>query len=146
MKEYKIYTCGKMSGIAYEKQMEWRYKIEELIKAKTNKVVTFIHPPLFYGYHITNHKSEREVKEWELNQVCDSDIVIVNIDEINSSIGSHFEMGAVCGANITSNKHITVIGFGNSEAEIHPWIDLSFLRFEESIEDAAEYIATYLLL
>lgn len=146
MKEYKVYTCGKMSGIPYEKQMDWRYKIEELIKAKTNKSVTFIHPPLFYGYHMEMHKSEREVKEWELNQVCDSDIVIVNIDDVNTSIGSHFEMGAVYGANVAGNKHITVIGFGNSKSEIHPWIDLSFLRFEESIEDAAEYIATYLLI
>lgn len=146
MKEFKIYTCGKMNGISYEKQMEWRCKIQELIESKTDKKVTFIHPPLFYGYHEIMHKSEREVKEWELNQVCDSDIVIVNLDGINESIGSHFEMGAICGANIVGNKQITVIGVGEVKPEIHPWIGLSFLRHEECLEDAADFIATYLLL
>lgn len=146
MKEFKIYTCGKMSGIPYEKQMEWRYKIQELVESKTNRKVIFIHPPLFYGYHEVMHKSEREVKEWELNQICSCDIVIVNLDGINESIGSHFEMGAICGANIVGNKHITVIGVGKSETEVHPWIETDFLRYEEHLEDAADYIATYLLL
>lgn len=146
MKEFKIYTCGRMSGIPYEKQMEWRKKIEEAISFRTSRKITFVHPPLYYGYHEQLHKSEREVKDWELKQVCDCDIVIVNLDGIMESIGSHMELGAVCGTNITGNKQISVIGFGESDKPIHPWIELSMLRYEKDLVDAADYIAKYLLI
>lgn len=146
MKEFKIYTCGRMSGISYEEQMKWRNDIEYLIKMRTNKSVTFIHPPLFYGYHEKMHKTEREIKEWELSQICNCDIVIVNVKGISQSIGSHIEIGAIDGANIVGNKHIAVIGIGEPDDTIHPWIDLSFLRYEKDLIDAADYIAKYLLI
>ena len=146
MKEFKIYTCGRMNGLSYEEQMKWRNAIQEAIELRTDRKVTFIHPPLYYGYHADLHKSEREVKEWELKQVCESDVVIVNLDGVMQSVGSQMELGTVCGANIVSNKQIMVVGFGKSQESVHPWIELSMIRYEEDIIDAADYIAKYLLV
>lgn len=145
MKNFKIYTCGRMHGIPYAKQMIWRKELQFAIECRTKQNVTFIHPPEFYGYHEKLHKSEQEVMNWEMQQICDSDIVVVNLDEIESSVGSHMELGVACGANLSSGKHINIVSFGNEE-NIHPWLSLCSLRHEDNVNDLADYIATYLLI
>ena len=142
----KIYTAGKMAGLPYEKQMAWREEIENAIRDRTNKQITFIHPPKFYTYDRPDFQSEKEVKDWELNQVRNCDIVIANLDGINTSVGTHFELSAVDSINSTSNKHIFIIGFGDNEIQLHPWIELSLHRKETNIDDVADYIVRYLLV
>lgn len=135
-----------MAGLTYEEQMRWRYKIEALIKSKTSRQITFVHPPVFYTYDNHFHQSEREVKDWDINQVRDSDIVIVNLDGVNSSVGTHYELSLIDAINSFGNKHIYLIGIGKSEEPIHPWIQCSLHRHEEDFEDAADYIIGYLLI
>lgn len=62
MKEYKIYTCGKMSGIPFEKQMQWRLALESFVKERYDgsDVIKFVHPPLYFNYEQKMHKTERK--------------------------------------------------------------------------------------
>lgn len=147
MKEFKLYTCGKMSGISYEKQMKWRNDIEMLIRSAYdgNAKLTFIHPPLFFNYDNIYHKTEREILEWEMKQLHDSDIVIVDFDGIESTTGSHMELGAVQGINRFGDRYIYVVGIGD-ENNIHPWIRETCIRIEKNYSDAANYIKEYLLI
>lgn len=152
-KEIKIYTCGRMKGTTYEEQMIWRKNIERLIYSRfsnSDKVNTlrlsFVHPPNYYRYEEDYQKSEREIMEWELNQVRNSDILIVNTDGIEESVGSHFEMGVAWAMNHFGNKPISVIGINENNTELHPWIKESFLRVEDSLGDAADYIVDYLII
>lgn len=147
MKEYKIYTCGKMSGIPFEKQMQWRQKLEAFVNNKYDgsDKIKYIHPPLYYNYEHTMQKSEREILDWEMMQLHNCDIVVVNLDEIDSTIGSHMELGAVQGINRFGDKYIYVIGVG-SEKNLHPWIKETCTRIEDNYFDAAEYIVDYLLV
>ena len=143
----KIYTCGKMSGISYIEQMAWRLKIESEIKSAlsfSDERVKFVHPPHYYNYEENYQKTEREILEWEMAQVHDCDIVIVNLDGIEDTIGSHMELGAVQGINRFGDKHIFVVGLGNDEG-LHPWIKESCIRIEDDYAKAAEYIVEYLL-
>lgn len=152
MKNFKIYTCGKMSGLTYSQQMLWRSGITFYVKQKYKEIhgtdanITFINPPDYFSYEENLHKTEREVMEWELSQVCDCDVVIFNLDGIEDSIGSHMELGAVRGANIASGKNIKVVAIGEIPQDLHPWLQLSWFRHEETIEEAADYIAKYLLV
>lgn len=141
----KIYTAGKMSGLTYEEQMNWRYKIENEIESKTDQLIKFIHPPLFYNYLEPTHKTEREVMDWDLEHLKDCNIVIVNLNEISKSIGTHFELATATTINTLGNKHIYVVGFGSPNEELHPWIELSLHRREDTIEDAVDYVVNYLL-
>lgn len=143
----KIYTCGKMSGISFQEQMEWRLRIEGEVKKWLDfgQGVKFIHPPMFYNYEENYQKSEREILEWEMAQVHDCDIVIVNLDGIDSTVGSHMELGAVQGINRFGDKHIFVIGLGKDD-NLHPWIKESCIRIEDDYAKAAEYICEYLLI
>lgn len=141
----KIYTAGKMSGLSFAEQTDWRSAFEKALLSKASRPVTVVIPPMYYNYLSQNHNSEAEVKEWDLNQIRDSDIVVVNLQGIESSIGTHFELGFINAINSFGEKHIFVVGIGNSE-NVHPWIGLSMFRCEPDIESAADYIANYLLV
>ncbi len=146
MKHIKIYTTGKMKGTTLTNQVEWRLKFErelrELSMGRTDLI--FIHPPFYYNYDNPSHRNEREVKDWELAQVADSDIVVVNLDGINDSVGSHFEIAAAEAVNRMTSKNIYIIGIG-TEDNLHPWIAESLLRREDDIKSAATYINAFLL-
>ena len=136
-----------MGGIPFEKQMDWRTKIEVSVKLEYDgdNRIKFIHPPLFFNYENHNHKTEKEIFEWEMKQLHDSDIVIVNFDGIDSTIGSHMELGAVQGINRFGDRYIYVVGLGE-ENDLHPWIKESCIRIEKSYSDLARYIIDYLLV
>lgn len=144
MKEYKIYTCGKMSGLSLSEQMNWRLKIEKAVERikPENVAVTFIHPPFYYNYEYDSQRTQQEIKRWELGVVSDvADIIVVNLDGINDSVGSHYELSTAEKAN----RSIPIVGLGSTDG-VHPWILDSLLRVEEDYDSAAEFIGTYLFL
>lgn len=144
MKNFKIYTAGKMSGLSYDDQMDWRRELERRVRTISDNVV-FIHPPHYYRYGAGMHKSEREAMVWDLSQIRDSDIVVVNLENIGSSIGTHMELGFIEAMNQMSTKHIHLIGFGKPDVE-HPWLNEVLLRREDTLKQAAAYISAYLLV
>lgn len=147
MKEIKIYTCGKMSGISFDEQMSWRRFLQSEVEKRYDGMnrITFIHPPLFYNYENKLHKSEREILDWEMKQVHDCDIVVVDLHDIETTVGSHMELGEIQGINRFGDKYIFIIGIG-SEHGLHPWIKESCHRIEFDCYDAAKYIVEYLLI
>lgn len=152
MKQFKIYTAGKMAGLDPYDQMEWRKHIELSVRhvAEFNGIpcanIRFVHPPMYYQYGKECFQTEKEVKNWDLNQVRTSDIVIVDLDTIETSIGTHYELGIVDAVNTFGDKHIFVIGVGGEGKELHPWIEDTLHRREADYNDAAEYIVNYLLV
>lgn len=145
MERYKIYTSSKMSGVPYDEQLRWRHELENRIKSLTDVPLRFVHPPLYYNYGVTLHKSEREIKEWELAQIKESNIVVVNLDGVNDSVGTHYELSYIDAINRSYPNHIFVIGIGD-DSNIHPWIKESLFRCESNIESAARFITSYLLI
>ena len=141
---YRIYTCGKMKGLTYEEAMSWREKVELEIRFLTDKAMC-IHPPRYYSYQEQNQKTEREIFEYELSQVKNCDVLIVNLADIEQSVGSCFEIATAVAANNMGGHHTYIIGIG-SPAGHHPWILESCMRIEPDEHSAAEYIAGYLLL
>lgn len=147
MMRKKIYTSGKMSGLTKAEAMRWRERIEYYVEhyCPINAFnPTFIHPPVYYNYEENLQKTEREIFEWEISQTIDSDIVVLNIDGVKDSIGTHMELGAISAAN-KLGKDIKVIAIGKIPDDLHPWIECSWFRHEEDIEEAGRYIAKYLL-
>lgn len=146
MKEYKIYTCGKMSGISFNDQMKWRKELEDNVRSNYDGIdrIKFIHPPLYFNYETILHKSEKEILEWEMMQLHDCNIVVVDLNNINDTVGSHMELGAVQGINRFGDKYIYVIGVGD-DTNLHPWIKETCVRIEKNLFDASKYIVEYLL-
>lgn len=144
----KIYTCGKMTGLSYEEQMNWRNEFDNYFRSYCKAFGAYdgaiiIKPPIYYSNCGANN--QREIQEWEINQVVDSDILIVNLDGLESSIGSLMEIGVAHGVNCSGNKHIFIIGIGKLPDNMHPWIKNSFIHVSPTIEEAAEYTVFYYL-
>ena len=146
MKKYKIYTAGKMNGLSFEEQMLWRVMLHKAILSHEDVNVKVIHPPLYYNYEAKDNQSEREILEWELFQLYDSDVMVVNLDEIDSTIGTHIEIGMAHTINNFTDKHIFIIGFGGDVENLHPWIKEACIRIEKNVEDVANYLYEYILL
>lgn len=147
MKRINIYTAGNMKSISKSEAMNWRLDVQyKLLKLLTDSDidVRFYHPPLFYNYEDQNHRTEREVKEWEINHLKDSNIMIVNLENVNESVGTHYELATADASNQSGGNYIYVIGFGNPD-QVHPWILESLFRIEPNIESAVRYIADYLI-
>lgn len=132
-----------MGGLSYDKQMIWRRSIETLLRKRTNKSLIFVHPPMFYQYG--DETNEREARTWEINQLKDSDIVVVDLTTVSDSIGTHIEFGIIEAMNEFGYKHIHLIGVGKPNVN-HPWIQMGLLKQVDTLEDAADYIINYLLL
>lgn len=97
---------------------------------------------IFFDYDFPD---QRTAKEWEINQVMDSDIVVYDLSNIKDSIGTHIEMGIVQAVNRLPGKHIATIGIGKPDTD-HPWIKTSMFYQVADIEEAADFICTYLIL
>lgn len=132
-----------MGGLSYQEQMEWRNRIETVVRAKTDKSLVFIHPPNFYQYNDGVDETEKMV--WEMSQIRDSDIVIVDLSTIKDSIGTLIEMGFIIGINQFGYKTKHIIGLGKPNTN-HPWIQMGILHREDTPEDLADYIINYLLV
>ncbi|SCY31518.1 hypothetical protein [Ruminococcus sp. YE282] len=141
-KTFKIFTSGAMGGLTYNEQMDWRLELEHLVFELTEKKVKFIHPPDFFDY---DFHDQRVVKEWEINQLLDSDIVVINLSNIKNSIGTHIELGVVQAANRLPGHHITTIGIGEPNTD-HPWIKSSIFYSVKDTVEAADFICKYLLI
>lgn len=139
-----------MSGLSYDAQMHWRLELERLVRQKADSAgtphyLTFVHPPHYYRYGDGLHKTEREAMQWDLSQIRDSDIVVVDLNTVSDSIGTCMELGFIEAINQMGAKHIHVVGIGQPVID-HPWLHEIPLRIETTVEDAATYIAAYLLV
>lgn len=142
-KTFKIFTAGKMGGLSYREQMDWRreleHKIYDIIAPST---INFIHPPLFFDYSSPNQEM---AKQWEINQLINSDIVVFNLSNIQDSLGTIMELGIIEGINRVRERKIFTVGIGVPNFE-HPWLESALFKRTYTVEEAAEFIVDYLLI
>ena len=141
----KVYLSGAIG--CYERSKSNYHKLwrEDVDKKLRYSGFPCFDPTKFYSYNDYNdlsHITEKEVMRYELNQLRRSDIVLVNLDSVDDSIGTAQE---ILYAYLLS---IPIIGFIEDEEStyIHPWIkeevDKIFVG-ENSKDEAVDYIRTY---
>ena len=144
----KIYLAGAME--IYEgtnKAEEWRNNVKNYFKNDCR--VHIISPVDFYNYGSNDHKTDREVFKFDLRLVEQSDILLVNLNDIRESIGTCIECYEAY------KKNIPVIGFIDDVFDerdlpdiIHPWIFCCCDRIEigkDSMNKTLEYIGDFYL-
>lgn len=116
--------------------MVWRRQVEEIYLQGGN-AVSFIHPPLYkVGLE------DKEFTEWNKQQIYNSDIVIVNVKEVDDN--NLYEIGIIDSINTFGNKHIFVIGVGEQNTELKPHIKSVIFHLEPNYESAVDYIQSFL--
>lgn len=142
MHDLKVYTAGAMSCYGnsdYPKT--WRGVVSDWFNRYTNNIKC-IHPTDYYEIGKDYHKSEREVMRFDLRNVRLSDVLLVNLKDLDKSIGTCDE---IFYAYI---KGIPVIGFyeEGTEKDIHPWKIEEIDRIEtgkDALLNSLKYIRDY---
>jgi nucleoside 2-deoxyribosyltransferase len=128
------------------KAEEWRIHVKDFFEKNTDDYKV-INPTDYYQYGKNYHKTDKEVFRFDLRKVSNSDIVLVNLNDIRKSIGTCIEVYEAY------KNNIPVVGFLNDELPveemiklIHPWIYCCVDRIEtgkESLNKAINYIIDY---
>lgn len=155
MKEIEVYLAGcegwYHNNIPNNKYYtEWRETVEEWFEKYADNVKV-INPCKYYDYKENYHKTEREVRRFDLHKVRNCSVVLVNLDHIKDSVGTLNEI-------FCADEHgIPIIGFyefDNSDIswvddryKLEPWIIDACHRIEEdevsALIDALMYIKNY---
>ena len=155
MKEISVYLAG-CEGWYYNNlpsnnyYSEWRKAVEEWCE-KFACNINVINPCNYYDYKDNYHKSEIEIKRYDLHRVRNCDVVLVNLDHIKDSVGTLREMFCA------EENNIPIIGFYEFNGEstswaddrykTEPWLLDACLRIEDdetsSLLDALAYIRNY---
>jgi len=141
METVKIYLSGSMSGVSFEEQSKWRSQVINAIKygdKDLEKKPVFFNPVDYYNFEEERHRSEREVMEFDLNALRNSDLVIVNFND-PKSIGTCAELA------IAKELNIPIIGINKDNKKLHPWLIEFTTRMCESIREAVDYTVEFFL-
>lgn len=107
----------------------WRYTAEETLKDNSIKVFS---PNKFYNYNDKSSFTIKECRKLFFNQLRKSDIVLVNLNYSDSSVGTGMEI------SLANELKIPVVGFGNIET--YDWIVDCCDVILNSLEEALDYI------
>lgn len=141
-----IYLAGAMSCYYntdkhnYPKQ--WRENVKELVKEFYDGI-TVISPTDYYEIGENYHKSESETMRFDLRKIRESDVVLVNLKDLHTSLGTSDEIFYA----FISGK--PVIGFIEDETkykDIHTWKIEQIDRIEtgkDAIKNSLSYIYKY---
>lgn len=141
METVKIYLSGAMGSVSFEEQSKWRQQITNEIlygDHHCEKKPIFFNPVNYFNFEEVRYKSEREVMEFDLNGLRNSDLVVVNFND-PSSLGTCAELA------IAYEKKMPIIGINKDGIELHPWLECFCNRMCTSLREAAEYIIEFYL-
>ena len=141
IKDYTIYLAGGMGDLTFEESNEWRRCLKEKILSHTkdiNSRVVVKNPNEYFNFIFKFHETESEVKNFDLNLVRKSDLVIVNFNDPHS-IGTSQELA------VANEYRIPVIGLNVDRYNIHPWLKLSCERIFDDMDKLLEYVKNYYL-
>ena len=137
-----IYLAGAMTGLSEYEMKAWRKEVKEQIEKYSDSVnykVNILSPVDFYNFDDELYQSAKEIMEFDLELVSDSDLVIVNTKGLNKSVGSIIEVYHAW------ERRIPVIAYDQDGdyKNVHTWLKCCFRRVETCMSDMAEYIKDF---
>lgn len=141
-----IYLAGAMSCYFHTEQhyypKQWREDAKKYVKQLYDDI-TLVSPTDFYEIGKNYHQTEKEVMRFDLRMVREADIVLVNLKDLHSSLGTSDE---ILYAFISGKPVIGFIEDGSEVKNIHPWKIEQIDRIEtgkDSMKRAIDYIYRY---
>lgn len=142
----KIYLAGAMGCYTDcpQKATQWREDVSKIIweRGCENKWSIF-DPTKHYNYWNPSHITEKEIMRYEFNVLSRCDCVLVDLKNLEKSIGTSDEI------LLSYLRGIPVIGFyegADNIDSIHPWKVEQIDRIEtgkDALQNAIDYILNY---
>ena len=140
MENVKIYLSGAMSSVSFEEQSNWRQRVIDAINYNYDceKKPIFFNPIRYYNFEEVRYKSQKEVMNFDLNALRNSDLVIVYFNE-PSSLGTCAELA------IAHERRIPIVGILKGNKELHPWLYEFCDRICDNLKEALDYVVDFYL-
>lgn len=127
----QFYLAGGIAGLPFGESNGWRAFLEDRLDE-----VKIINPLKYYNYEMRMHNSEKEIRNFELNLVRHSDLIIVNFNQPNS-IGTAQELA------VAYEHRIPIVGLNQDKNELHPWLVECVDKMLYSMKDLVDYVRCY---
>ena len=108
-----IYLAGRMGGLTKTEYNTWREVLRKKLEIAAeccNSIIQVINPADYFDFDNMEGHTDKEIMQFDLNMVRQSDIVIANVNGINESIGTSIE---VYEANRLNIPIMSCMGTGN---------------------------------
>lgn len=144
MKNFQIYLCGGMGKFGkdnFEESNVWRiYCKNTLENCECDYKTKVINPNDYFNFKEEQPKyvSQREIMELDLHKLRNSNLVIVNFNDMYS-LGSMSELA------IAYDRRIPIIGLDINNQELHPWQIEMCNRIFDDIDEMLDYVEDYYL-
>lgn len=125
----------------FEEGNKWRkYCIDTLINYECDYKVKVVNPNDYFNFkeEPPTYKSQREIMEFDLNNVRNSDLIIVNFNDM-------WSLGTMAELAIAYERRIPVIGLDVDNQNLHPWQIEMCTRIFNNIDEMLDYVEDFYL-
>ena len=146
MNEFNIYLAGGMQKFGKEDFDEcnyWRLHIKKQLQLELcnlNKRTNVCNPNDYYSFADAEpqYSTHREIMEFDLNKVRNSDLLIANFNDPKS-------LGTMSEIAIAYEHRIPVIGLVSDELypSLHPWQKEMCNKIFGNIDELIDYVVNY---
>lgn len=138
---YFIYTAGGMGNLTFKEQNSWRTKLRDCLEDFTESEfykVHIINPVDYYNFQEKRYETQREVMNFDLHKVKQSNLVIVNFNDPKS-------LGTMAEIATAYERRIPVIGLNEGNVKLHPWQIEMCERIFDDMDEMTNYITEFYL-
>ena len=144
MRTIRIYLAGGMGKFGkdnFEESNKWRTYCKDILeKFEGNYRAEVINPNSYFNFldKPPRYSSEREIMEFDINKVRNSDLIICNFND-QKSLGTMAEIA------IAYERRTPVIGLNEDFEELHPWQIEMCTRIFYNIDEMLDYVEDFYL-
>lgn len=143
-KKITVYLAGGMGKFGkdnFDESNHWRVYCKKILESFEGKYnINVVNPNDYFNFleEPPRYASQREIMEFDINKVRNSDLIIMNFNDM-WSLGSMAELA------IAYERRIPVIGLDIDKQELHPWQIEMCTRIFNNIDEMLDYIEDFYL-
>ncbi len=141
METCHIFLSGGMQNLSFEEQTRWRFNFKNAIlygEKDLDKKPIFFDPVEYFNFEEKRYKTEKEVVEFDLCNLRNSDLVVVNFNDPKS-------LGAMAELAIAHELKIPIIALNKDNKVLHPWMEYFCNRICSDMRELVEYVCDFYL-
>ena len=145
MKNYYIYTCGGMGKFGkenFDQGNAWRKYCKQVLECyECDYKVNIVNPNDYFNFidEPPRYKTQSEVMNLDLHKLRNSDLVIINFNDM-------YSLGSMAELAIAHERRIPAIGLDIDNQNLHPWQVCMCERIFNDIDKMLDYIQDFYLM
>lgn len=143
MKDFQIYLAGGMGKFGkdnFDEGNNWRIVLKNIFENTEKMNVTAINPNDYFNFkdNPPQYRSQREVMEFDLNKVRNSDLIVINYNDM-------YSLGTMAELAIAYERKIPIVGLNSSQQALYPWQLAMTNRIFHDMQELIDYVKHFYL-